>query len=68
MEEQPKKNFYSNPVVIIIAALIVLLCCCILIVGAGGVALYEYGKQIATTMPELPGFDLDPPTPGRRLK
>ncbi len=63
MEEQPKKNFYSNPAVIIIAALIVLLCCCILIVAAGGVAFYEFGKQVATTMPEFPRFDLDSPTP-----
>src|SRR5512137_1018887 len=62
MEEQPKK-FYSNPVVIIIAAVLVLLCCCVLILGAGCVAVYEYGKQVATTMPELPGFDLDNPTP-----
>jgi immune inhibitor A len=62
MEEQPKK-FYSNPVVIIIAVVIVLLCCCVLILGAGGVAVYEYGRQTLTDMPELPGFGLDPATP-----
>lgn len=62
MEEQPK-SFFSNPVVIIIAVVVVVLCCCVLILGAGGVALFEYGKQVATSMPELPGFDLDSPTP-----
>jgi hypothetical protein len=62
MEQQPK-NFFSNPVVIIIAVAIVVLCCCILIVGAGGVAVYEYGKQTLTQMPEIPGFEVDPPTP-----
>ena len=62
MEEQPK-SFFSNPVVIIIAVAIVVLCCCVLIVGAGGVAVYEYGKQVATSMPEIPGFELDSPTP-----
>jgi hypothetical protein len=62
MEEQPK-SFFSNPVVIIVAVIIVVLCCCILILGAGGVALFEYGKQVATSMPEIPGFELDSPTP-----
>ena len=62
MEQQPK-NFFSNPVVIIIAVVVVVLCCCVLILGAGGVALFEYGKQVATSMPEIPGFDLDSPTP-----
>jgi immune inhibitor A len=62
MEEQPKK-FYSNPVVVIIAVVIVLLCCCILILGAGGVAVYEYGRQTLTDMPEIPGIGLDPATP-----
>jgi immune inhibitor A len=62
MEEKPK-SFFSNPVVIIIAIIVVVLCCCVLIVGAGGVALFEYGKQVATSIPELPGFGLDPATP-----
>jgi len=62
MEEKPK-NFFSNPVVLIVGLVIVLLCCCVLIVGAGGVAVFEYGKQVVTTMPELPGFDMSTPTP-----
>jgi immune inhibitor A len=61
MEEQPK-NFFSNPVVIIIGVVIVLLCCCTLILAAAGVAVYEIGRQVSTTMPELPSFDLSTPT------
>jgi immune inhibitor A len=62
MEEKPK-NFFTNPVVLIVGLVIVLLCCCILIIGAGGVAVFEYGKQVVTTMPEIPSFDLSTPTP-----
>lgn len=62
MEEQPK-NFFSNPVVIIIGVVIILLCCCTLILAAGGVASYEMFKQVATTLPEIPGIGFSTATP-----